>query len=121
MVTLTNTSGKIKVYNLDHPFFRSKKWGARRMNIVVIEEHKDGRRMPKTLKRSFPGSLTLRAGESRAGLPPQIQAVPAIRKDIRENRLSVKPDEVEKTEKKPQEKPVAEKSVVKKPATKKKD
>ncbi len=89
MVTLINTSGKIKVYNLDHPFFRTKKWGARRMNVQVIEEHKDGRRMPKTLKRSFPGVITLLAGESREGLPDQVQAVPAIRKDIRDKRIKV--------------------------------
>ena len=89
MVTLINKTRKIKVFNLDHPFFRSKKWGARRMTVVVIEEHKDGNRYPRELRRNIIGSLTLRAGEERKGLPAQIQAVPEIRKAIRKGLIAV--------------------------------
>ena len=51
MVTLINKTRKLKVFNLDHPFFRSKKWGAKRLNVVVIEEHKDGSRYPREVRR----------------------------------------------------------------------
>ena len=89
MVTLINKSGRLKTYNLDHPFFRTRKWGARRMNVTVLEHRPDGTRMPRVLKRTFPGSITLRAGEERKGLPDQIQAVAPIRKDIKAGLLRV--------------------------------
>lgn len=90
MVTLVNKTRKIKVFNLDHPFFRSKKWGARRLTVVVIEEHKDGASYPREVRRNITGSLTLLAGEERTGLPAQIQAVPEIRKAIRKGLIEVK-------------------------------
>lgn len=90
MVTLINNTRKMRVYNLDHASFRTKQWGAKRTVITVFEEHRDGRRLPRQLHRSLPGSLTLRAGEKREGLPAQIQAVPSIRKAIKQGFLSVK-------------------------------
>ena len=106
MVTLTNTSRRMKVYNLDHPFFRTSKWGARRMAVTVVEQHRDGNRYPKVLKRSLPGSITLLAGESRKGLPDQIKAVPAIRKDLKSGVLVSKKVE-ESPPPKPESKPKA--------------
>lgn len=104
MVTLINKSGKIKVYNLDHDSFRQKQWGARRMTLTVIEQHRDGGRYPRQLRRNLAGSLTLLAGERREGLPPQIQAVPEIRKAIRKGVL-------ECVKEKPQEAVAAESAV----------
>ncbi len=89
MVTLVNKTRKIKVYNLDTPFFRHKQWGATRVTSTTFEEHRDGRRLPREVHRSLPGSITLLAGESRKDLPDQIQAVPAIRKAISRGYLSV--------------------------------
>jgi len=89
MVTLINKTRKMKVFNLDHPFFRSKKWGAKRMTVVVIEEHKDGGSFPREVRRNITGSFTLLAGEKREGLPAQIQAVPEIRKAIRKGLITV--------------------------------
>lgn len=110
MVTLTNKSGRMRVYNLDHPFFRTKKWGARRMNVTVIEEAKDGHRRPRILKRSMPGSLTLLAGESREGLPDQICAVAAIKKDIKAKRLVATKVKKDAAKAKPVEKPAPKKA-----------
>lgn len=87
MVTLINKTRKIKVYNLAHPFFRSKKWGAKSTTIMVVEEHRDGTRHPRQLRRSITGSLTLLAGEKRTDLPDQIQAVPEIRKALKKGIL----------------------------------
>ena len=89
MVTLVNKTKKIKVFNLDTPFFRHKQWGATRVTSIAFEEHRDGRRLPREVHRSLPGSITLLAGESRKDLPDQIQAVPAIRKAISRGYLDV--------------------------------
>ena len=102
MVTLINKTRKIKVFNLNHDYFRSKKWGAKRLTVVVVEEHKDGGRFPREVRRNIVGSLTLLAGERREGLPAQIQAVPEIRKAIRKGlivveKTSAKPEAAAKT------------------------
>lgn len=93
MVTLENKTRMMKVYNLDHPSFRTKQWGAKRTVITVFEEHRDGRRLPRQVRRNLPGSITLRAGEKRSGLPDQIQAVPSIRKAIKNKVLGCTKDE----------------------------
>jgi len=98
MVTLINKTRKMRTFNLDHPFFRSKKWGAKRLNVIVVEEHKDGSRYPREVRRNIVGSLTLLAGEERTGLPPQIAAVPEIRKAIRKGLIVVQKAEAEKVD-----------------------
>lgn len=59
------------------------------MTVVIVEEHKDGGRFPREVRRNITGSLTLLAGEEREGLPAQIQAVPEIRKAIRKGLIAV--------------------------------
>ena len=79
-VTLISNVPRMQVFNLDHPTFRSKEWGFERKAMTVIEETRDGQHLPKQIRKSICGSLTLRARERREGLPPQIVNVPEVKR-----------------------------------------
>jgi len=82
--TLINKKKRKRTFILDHPFFDDQ---GRTMNMVVSHQTRDGRLMPKRIRKRVPGSMTLLAGEKRHGLPDQIIKVPQIAKAIREKTL----------------------------------
>lgn len=95
MVTLINKEKRMRVFNLDHPTFADR---ATIMNMIVVEEARDGRRLPRRIRKSVCGSLTLLPKEKKHGLPDQIIKVPQIDRAIKEGSLAfLKVSEVQPT------------------------
>lgn len=95
MITLINKQKRMRVFNLDHPQFANC---ATTMNMTVVEEARDGRRLPRRIRKHVCGSLTLLAGEKRHGFPDQILKVPQIERAIKEGTLAfLKVSEVKPT------------------------
>jgi len=84
MITLINKQKRMRVFNLDHPTFDDC---SSMMPLVVIEESRDGQRLPRRIRKKVCGSLTLTAGEKRHGFPDQIVKVPQIEQAIRAGTL----------------------------------
>ena len=82
--TLINKQKRKRTFILDHPSFASQ---GRAMNMTMTQTTRDGRKLPKRVKKWVPGSMTLLAGEKRHGLPDQIIKVPQIAKALAEKTL----------------------------------
>lgn len=87
-VTLINKQRRMQVFDLDHPTFRVAGWGYHKERMVLTQADRSGLVGPRVIEKWMPGSLRLLALESRAGLPDQILALPAIKRGVALGQLA---------------------------------
>lgn len=82
MLTLTNRTRQIKVYNLAHEVCCSaEECHCQTVTTQIHTELEDGTRGLQVLERKLAGSLTLLAGEAKV-VPNSVRFLPEVKRDL---------------------------------------
>ena len=88
--TLVNKTRQSKVINLDHPAFRDKKYGFKRVNIAVSDLTAEGKTVVRTVAQRLVGSITVPAGGQVEGLHPAISNCAQVKSMLAKGDMEVR-------------------------------
>ena len=91
---ITNNSRRRVLIQLVHPTFLKKRWGYQKITVgTFTHDPITGKKGRLEIQQKCSGVLTLRAGESRGGLPDEISAVPDVRRLLAAGKIKIELEE----------------------------
>lgn len=87
--TVRNLSRQTQTIILDHPAFLNRQSGWTRTTAKFGNATADGAYDIREVRRAYPGSLTLQAGESVSGLHPAIQKCMQVQSLVAQRVLAI--------------------------------
>jgi hypothetical protein len=87
-ITLESRVRRMQVFNLPHESFCRDRCACSQTTVVVtVENPRTGEHARKSVQKTVPASMTLLAGERRAGLPAALLEVPDVKAAIDRGHL----------------------------------
>jgi hypothetical protein len=97
-VTLESRVRQMQVFNLPHHVYCEESCSCSESTVTLIAENpRTGERAIRQVTRTTPDSLTLLAGERRAGLPTALLKVPEVKAAIARGRIRIVEQSQDKT------------------------
>lgn len=90
-ITLENTSKRMWVFNLDHESLAAAQGehGPQAIKTVTVDHLPNGELYSRTEQKNVPASLTLAAGETRSGLPDDVQHCAQVKAALRMGAIRI--------------------------------